>query len=160
MAWGRVARSVSAVALGIVALDQATKAIMVAWIGPDAGSHRFEVAGRLLAFEYVENTGAAFGMLAGRIWLVSVLAIVVAVGFLLGFRRELPGNALLRTSVAAVLGGAIGNLVDRLRLGYVVDFIAVGTFPRFNVADSAVTIGIVLLMAVVVLDETRQERPT
>jgi len=148
----------AAVAIVIMVLDQATKAMMVAWIGPDSGRHRVEFAGSLLAFEYVENSGAAFGLFAGRIWLVSVLAMVVAAGFLAGFRKELPGNLLLRVGVAAVVGGAIGNLVDRIRLGYVVDFIAVGTFPRFNVADSAITIGIVLLLVCMLIDELRPEQ--
>jgi signal peptidase II len=130
----------------LVLVDQLTKAVATRWLGPGATSGRFDVAGDSIGFEYVRNTGVAFGLLQGRPWLVSVLAIVVLIVFLGAFWRELPRHRLLQYAVGAILGGALGNLIDRFRLGYVVDFIAVGSFPRFNIADSAVTIGLVLLV--------------
>lgn len=152
-----VAWSIGAIAFLAVVVDQVTKALIVAWIGPDQDTHRWEVAGRLFAFQYVENTGAAFGILAGRIWLLSILALVVAVGFLAAFWKELPFNGILRWSVGLILGGAIGNLVDRVRLGHVVDFIAVGDWPKFNIADSAITLGLMLMAITAFREDHNQE---
>jgi signal peptidase II len=145
--------AMAVVCLFVIIVDQVAKAGIVAWIGPGQQSHRWELAGRLLALEYVENTGAAFGILAGRVWLLSVMAIVVGCGFLVAFRKELPENRLLQVGIGLILGGAIGNLIDRLRLGHVVDFIAAGTFPKFNVADSAISIGLALLAVAVFRDD-------
>jgi signal peptidase II len=137
--------TVVAVLAGVLAADQVVKRLVVDWLGPEAATHRQDVIGSWLAFEYVENTGAAFGILAGRTWLLSVAAVLIVSWFVWAYGRSLPGFWMMQVAVGLVLGGAIGNLVDRIRLGYVVDFIAVGTWPRFNVADSAITIGLVLL---------------
>jgi signal peptidase II len=157
VSWGAVGIVVLAVIVSIVALDQMTKAVIVDWIGPGSSESRINLLGTWLAFEYVQNTGAAFGILKGRTWLLSVLALLVASGFVAMFWKHLPYDRLLRFSVALVIGGAIGNLVDRVRLGYVVDFVAVGTLPRFNLADSAITIGLVLLAWTVLRYDGQQE---
>jgi len=147
------------IALGVIVLDQATKQAIVEWIGTGAVENRWEFAGRVLAFEYVENTGVAFGMLAGRPGLVSIFAIAVAALLLvvLGalLRADLSRSPVMQAAVGAVLGGAIGNLIDRLRVGYVIDFIAVGAWPKFNIADSAITVGV----AVMVIALLRDDRP-
>jgi len=158
--WTRVATHISAIMVAVVVLDQMTKMLVVAWIGPDQPSHRWEIAGPWLAFEYIENTGAAFGMLAGRVWLLSILAIVVAAGFVLVFRSSLPHSAWLRLSLGLVIGGGIGNFLDRLRLGYVIDFLAIGIWPKFNLADSAITIGLVVLALIALREETSREHIT
>ena len=129
----------------VIGLDQVTKTVVSDAWGPGAGSHRFELLGSLLAFEYIENTGAAFGVFAGQGILLTLVAGAI-VGILIW--RYLSGgrsSPMLAVSMGLLVGGAVGNLIDRVRLGYVVDFVAVGTFPRFNAADSAVTIGVLLL---------------
>lgn len=145
ISWSSVAGVVALVVLVVVIADQTSKWVIVRWLGPDSSTHRWELAGNLLAFEYVENTGAAFGILAGRVWLLLVLALLAGLGFLIVFWNDLRFNALLRFGIGLVLGGAAGNLLDRVRLGYVVDFMAAGTWPKFNVADSSITIGLILL---------------
>lgn len=155
-----MATHIGAIMVLVVILDQVSKTLVAAWIGPDQPFQRREVAGRWLAFEYIENTGAAFGILAGRVWLLSILAIVVAVGFLLAFRSSLPHSAWLRLSFGLVTGGGIGNFLDRLRLGYVIDFLAVGTWPKFNLADSAITIGLAVLALTALREETSREHRT
>jgi signal peptidase II len=109
------------------------------------------------------NTGAAFSFLrdAGgwQRWLFSVLALAVSVA-LLQWLRRLPRRAnLLASALACILAGALGNLLDRLRLGYVIDFIQVHWrehyFPAFNVADSAITIGAGLLLLDALLGDRR-----
>jgi len=136
-------------AAAIVAADQLTKAIILARLAP---GERLEVTGffnLVLAF----NKGAAFSLLAQAPgWQTPVLvAIALAAAAILSalIVRNLH-KRLLCTGLALVLGGALGNLVDRLRLGHVVDFIdlhAAGWhWPAFNVADSAITVGAVLLI--------------
>ena len=134
-----------ALAAVVVALDQTLKAIVVAALGPDQSDHRIEVLGAILALEYVENTGAAFGALRGQGGLLSALALLT-VGALIAYYRTLATPSRpITLALGLLLGGAMGNLADRLRLGYVVDFVAVGVWPKFNLADAAITVGVVLL---------------
>ena len=100
------------------------------------------------------NTGAAFSFLAGasgwQRWLFALIAIVVSAVLVVWLKRLKPGETWLAAALALVLGGALGNLVDRVLLGHVVDFILVHWqhrwyFPAFNVADTAITLGAILL---------------
>lgn len=138
-------------------VDQVVKWAMTAWIGPDASHHRVEVLGRFVAFEYVENSGAAFGIFAGQPVLLAVGAVLATALFIGLMRTTLRAHPLVPIAVGLVLGGAIGNLLDRIRLGHVVDFVAVGTYPRFNVADSAITVGLILLAWMAFRDDTATE---
>ena len=108
----------------------------------------------LLNITRIHNTGAAFSFLAGAAgwqrWLFTALAITVSVALLVWLRRIDRESRVLASAVALILGGALGNLIDRLRLGHVIDFIQVHWgehyFPAFNVADSAITVGAALLL--------------
>ncbi len=155
-----VTQRVAAIAIVVVVIDQVAKALMVGWIGPDQPYQRWELAGPWLAFEYLENTGAAFGILAGRVWLLSVLALLVGFGFLLAFRKDLPHSPALRLSIGLVIGGGLANFLDRVRLGYVIDFLAVGAWPKFNVADTAITIGLAVLAMTALRDDFSRENRT
>lgn len=94
---------------------------------------------------YVENTGAAFGMLQGNTWfLILTSALVSAVVAYLIWKIK-PENRYVKISLALILGGALGNLVDRVLLGYVVDFLDFRIWPVFNIADSCVVVGAILL---------------
>lgn len=114
-------------------------------------------------FSYAENTGAAFGFLAGQQgWLrrgFFILVSIVALGLIYSLYRRVPDDKrLLQFALAAVVGGAIGNLIDRLRYGYVVDFIdwyatiggQVKHWPTFNIADVFVSCGVTLLIVLIV----------
>jgi signal peptidase II len=115
----------------------------------------------------LHNTGAAFSFLSGasgwQNWLFAGAAVVVSVG-VLGWLTRLPrtGKTALALGLALLLGGAIGNLVDRVLYGYVVDFILLHyrgwSYPAFNVADSAITCGVVLLLFDGLVLERRQQR--
>ena len=102
-----------------------------------------------LQFIYVRNTGVAFSLFQHQ-GLLSVLVVLVMAGVVVTFTRYLPRDVLLlQISMGLILGGAVSNLIDRLRLGYVVDFIAahVGDhyWPMFNVADSCIVVGVAIL---------------
>ncbi len=107
-----------------------------------------------LNFRLVHNTGAAFSFLAGaggwQRWLLIAIAILVVVVLVAILRRLKPGAHWTAIALALILGGALGNLIDRIRLGYVVDFIGVHWgnlyWPYFNLADSAISIGAVMLI--------------
>ncbi len=149
-----------AVAGLVILADQASKLAVVHWLGPDATNHRVEILGRALAFQYLENTGAAFGVLDRQGTFLTVLAGVVVAALLGYYLRSGRTSVLLALSLGLVSGGALGNVIDRVRLGYVVDFVAVGIWPKFNVADSAVTVGVVLLAWVLMREpELTNERP-
>lgn len=128
--------------------DQVTKALVVAAVPFGA---RYDVIGDLAQLWHVRNEGAAFSILPGAIWLfvpVTLAAIVMVIHFHRTLRARGPW---IQVILGAILAGALGNLTDRLRLGYVVDFVSLGVgdvrFPTFNVADSAVVLGIGALVA-------------
>jgi signal peptidase II len=138
--------------LSVAGLDQATKAVLVRSIDV----HVFvPLVDGLLSLSHVRNRGAAFGLLSDwdlpqQPWLLSLLSVAALIAIAVYFARMPTAARLPRLALALVLGGAIGNLVDRVRLGYVVDFIHVywreHQWPDFNVADSAITIGVTLLV--------------
>ena len=133
-------------ALGICAADQFTKYLTVANI-PLFG--HVPVFPGVVGLTYAQNTGAAFSALEGMQWLfVLVFAILTALLVLEYFKKPLPFTKLERWCIAAVYGGGLGNVIDRVRLGYVVDMIRTEfiNFPVFNVADCFITCGCILLM--------------
>lgn len=100
---------------------------------------------RFFAIHHIRNTGMAFGLGQGRSMVFLAVALVVAV-LLVAWAAAAPKrDRLLRTTLGLLVGGALGNAIDRVRFGNVVDFVDVRFFPIFNVADSAITIGVVLL---------------
>jgi signal peptidase II len=103
------------------------------------------IVGDFFRLTYVANRGAAFGILQERTFFF-VLVGVVVIGVIIASYRYFPVNgALLNMALGLQLGGAVGNLVDRVRYGYVVDFFDVGIWPVFNVADSAIVVGVGIL---------------
>lgn len=94
----------------------------------------------------VHNTGAAFGMMSSRVYLFIVIAVVSS-GVILYFLKKRSDllNVIERVALSFILGGALGNLIDRLRLGYVIDFLDFRVWPVFNLADSFITVGAVLM---------------
>ena len=155
----RIAWTAYGFALVVVVLDQLTK-----WLMLDALSLR-EV-GRVfflppvLNFSYVENTGVSFGLFGGgeARWALTLFSLAVS-GFLAWWATRTDRRILI-SAIGLVIGGAIGNAVDRLRFGYVVDFVdfsGTGVFPWvFNVADAAITVGVVLLFVDGFLSDRRR----
>lgn len=143
-------------AFDIVVLDQLSK-----WA---ATTHLQEVLGLLPFLEliYHENIGIAFSIPITGLPLI-VLTFVLIIGGMILVHRHLPTHKIAyQISIGLILGGAIGNAIDRVRLGYVVDFISVGSFPVFNIADSAITlggIGLFLLLLLADHQNSTQKKP-
>ena len=138
--------TLSAIATVVAATDQLTKSAITSRIGPRQERFRLDLIDNLIGLEYTENHGAAFGLFAGLTPVLAVASIVVLCGLLIHFSRQ-PRPPLWETvAIGSIAGGAVGNLVDRVRLGYVVDFFSVGAWPNFNIADSAITIGVLILL--------------
>ena len=140
-----------AVAIAVIIADQLTKWAIIEWVS----LYDTVPINSFMNLTHQRNTGAAFSFLAGaggwQRWFFVVLATVVSgviAAWIWQVRRD--GPMMLAAGLALVLGGAIGNLIDRVRLGYVTDFIQVWfggwAFPSFNVADSAITVGAAFLI--------------
>ena len=116
-----------------------------------------------LSFLSHRNRGAAWGMLEGQMWLFYIVTAVVAAGIIYYFHKEAKGHKLFSVSLMLLLGGAIGNFIDRLVSGEVVDFISVlipvinYDFPIFNIADAALSIGVVTLIIHIIIDEKKNK---
>jgi len=140
------------IAAVVLALDVLTKVLAVALIEP---GHPVRIIGDTVTLTLVRNPGAAFSMATGMTWLLTIVAVAVVIGVIrMGSKLRSGWWAL---GLGLVLGGAIGNLIDRflrspgpLR-GHVVDFVSVGWWPVFNVADSGVVCGAILLVVLTVL---------
>ena len=133
-------------AVGIVAADQITKYLTVANI-PLYG--QVDGIRGLFHFTYVQNTGAAFSSFSGMQWLFALIFAVFAVFIVWEFsKKRWPFTNLERWCIVAIFAGGLGNMIDRLRFGYVVDMIEVEfmRFAVFNVADCFITCGCILLM--------------
>lgn len=105
---------------------------------------------------YWKNTGAAFGMFQNLSGVFTVLSFIVS-GVILYYYPQIPRQDwLIRLAMALLLGGAVGNLIDRLTLGYVTDFVSVGDFPVFNIADASISTGVVVLFIGMWLQERRK----
>ncbi len=139
-----------ALALAVIALDQYTKALASSLL--DYGRPVEVFFWFDLTLQH--NTGAAFSFLSGaggwQRWFFSGIAVVISLGLIIWLYRMPRNQVMLALSLGLILGGAIGNLWDRLALGYVVDFISVHYagryFPAFNIADSAITAGAGLML--------------
>ena len=133
-------------ALGIVAIDQYTKYLTVANIA--LGGHTEAVPG-LFSFTYVQNTGAAWSSFEGMLWLFVLIFVLFTAAIIWEFSKKRWGFTMFeRWLIIAVYGGGMGNIIDRIRLGYVVDMINLDfmEFPVFNVADCFITCGCILLL--------------
>ena len=133
-------------AFGIVGLDQLTKYLTIANIPLFSD---VEFIPKVLGFTYVRNTGAAFSMLQGQRWLfVAIFALLTVLLILEYFKSPLPFTKLERWCIAAIYGGGLGNVIDRVFRGYVVDMLETKfmDFPVFNVADCFITCGCILLL--------------
>lgn len=130
----------------VIILDQISKAWIWRALGPTEGTS-VPLVGSWLSLTLVKNNGVAFGLFQNIPYFFTVTSVLISIGAILFYRYQLPNNRpWVQLSIGLIVGGAIGNIIDRLRLGFVIDFVHIGWFPGiFNLADSAITIGVIML---------------
>lgn len=143
--------------VGGVALDQVSKLLVVHFM---EWKESVPLIPNVLHFTYIHNRGAAFGSMTDKRWLFMIISTVAIVGlgiYLFRFCRKSP--RLTQIALAMIIAGGIGNMIDRVRLGYVIDFIDFCAFPFwtwiFNVADALVVVGCGLVFLSMVLEEVK-----
>jgi len=147
----------------VIAFDQWTKALVVKNLGPPEIGPTIPLIGDYLTLHYIRNSGAAFGLLANNIALVGLIIVAVVVVSYLYLRMLNSGPLFHKLVFGMIIGGALGNLIDRARhSGYVVDFIffripQIGfRFALFNIADASISVGVFLLLLIVLLGGLRR----
>lgn len=150
-----------ALAFFVILIDQWTKWLVV---------KNMELGERLVVWDpwfallSHRNRGAAWGMLQGQMWFFTIVTIAVIIGVIYFYHKEANGKPLMQASLMLLLGGAIGNFIDRIFRGEVVDFFDVlipvinYDFPIFNIADAALTIAVILLFIVVLFEKDEKEQ--
>ncbi|MBQ3528083.1 MAG: signal peptidase II [Clostridia bacterium] len=158
--------------IAVVLLDQISKIIVVNTIEP---YEVIPVIKNVLNFTYIENRGAAFGMLSEQRWIFMIISVVAIVAIFLFIWKEKPRSMWIKTCLGAIVGGGIGNMIDRVFRGSVVDFIeadfvqyphpsfeggfklTMTDFPIFNVADCFITVGCAVLVVYLIFFELPRE---
>ena len=140
--------------IGSVLLDQISKILVYNFL--DREEPLYIIKG-VLRFTYVENDGAAFGMLGDHRWVFMILSTIGIAAVLVYMWKFRPESKLACTALSFIVGGGIGNMIDRIRLGYVIDFIDFCAFPKlwmwvFNIADSFVCVGAGMMIFYLIMD--------
>lgn len=145
----------------VIVLDQVTKWLVVKNM---ALGEKISIAEPYLGLLSHRNRGAAWGMLEGQMWLFYIVTVAVAGGIIYYFHKEAKGQPLFGFGLMFLLGGAIGNFIDRVWRKEVVDFVDVMIpvinydFPIFNVADAALTVGVVIIIIHIIMDEKKNKK--
>ena len=147
----------------VVLADQLTKQLVVHFLDR---SEPFDVISGIFRFTYVENRGAAFGMLDDKRWIFMVVSSIAIVALLVYMSKFAPPSKMLKIGLSFIVGGGIGNMIDRVAYGYVVDFLDFCAFPNlwkwmFNVADACVCVGAAMVAVYLIADiikESKKER--
>lgn len=135
-----------ALALLVIVGDQLSKIAIVATLGPEPYTQRISLGPAWLNLVYSQNTGVAFGLFQQMPLLFLFTAILITIVVLYAYHAYLPNHVpWVQLAMGLILGGAVGNIIDRVRLGWVVDFISIGWWPVFNLADSAIVVGVIAL---------------
>jgi signal peptidase II len=147
--------SLASVALAAAGADQLTKAIVTSRLGVDESVH---VVGPL-SIHHVQNSGIAFGLFASATSLVILLTGTAVVWMLYFFARSGSRHPVLPVALGLVIGGSLSNLVDRVRLGHVTDFLDFKFWPAFNLADTFIVVGVAILLLTLVAADRKASRP-
>jgi signal peptidase II len=144
------------VTAAIVVVDQLSKRLIEVALPLNQSCAPIDSLAHLFRITHVSNTGAAFGLFPSGSLLFTIVAIAVAAVIVVYNFRLPANNRMFRFALGLQLGGAMGNLIDRFRLGHVTDFLDFGPWPVFNVADTSIVAGVIVL-ALLLLVEQRQE---
>ncbi len=137
------------ISLLLIAADQISKIMISSGI---SGNARLILIPHVINIVYRKNTGAAFSILSDHVVLLGLISVIFCVGVIVFFIKRRPSHPLFCTSLTLIFAGALGNGIDRILRGYVVDFIETAfiNFPVFNIADISITIGAILLIIYVI----------
>jgi len=144
-------------AMGIIGLDQWTKAIVRANLALGEIWSPWDWLTPYARFVHWYNTGVAFGMFQNNNVFFAILISIIALVIIIYYPSLTEDDWYLRIALSLQLGGAIGNLIDRITLGHVTDFISIGDFAVFNIADASVTIGVGVMILGMWLQERKQK---
>jgi signal peptidase II len=147
--------ALAAIGFAAIAADQLTKYIVTSQLQLDEGLH---VVGPFW-IHHVQNSGIAFGLFASATAVVILLTAVAVSAMLIFFARSGARHPILPVALGLVTGGSLSNLLDRVRLGYVTDFLDLRYWPAFNLADSFIVIGVLVLLAALLAAERQPRRP-
>lgn len=147
--------ALGAIAFAAIAADQLTKHIVTGRLALDEGVH---VVGPFW-IHHVQNSGIAFGLFASATPVVILLTGLAVAWMLVFFFRSGARHPVLPVALGLVIGGSLSNLLDRVRLGYVTDFLDLRYWPAFNLADSFIVIGVLVLLGALLLAEREPRRP-
>jgi signal peptidase II len=147
------------IAAVIIGLDQYTKYLVreniQMWTGVWAPWDWIIPYARII---HIPNTGVAFGMFQNRGWIFTTLSSIIALVIIIYYPRIPQADWPLRLALGLQFSGAVGNLIDRITIGHVTDFISVGNFAIFNVADSSITVGVIVLIVGVWIQERNEKK--
>ncbi|MCD6356322.1 MAG: signal peptidase II [Anaerolineaceae bacterium] len=144
-------------AVSIIALDQWTKTLVRNSIGYGDYWSPWEWLTPYARVVHWHNTGVAFGMLQNNNVVFSILISLIAIMIIIFFPHLTQGDWFLRFALSLQLGGAVGNLIDRITIGHVTDFISIGNFAVFNLADASVTVGVGIMVIGLWLEEKKKK---
>ena len=142
----------------VFAFDQISKLWVLQTIKPIS---TMKIIPGLLSFTYVENTGAAFGIFEGQKWLLIVIVFGVIIAALWALYSNKISGKLERVCFSFIIAGGLGNVADRIRYGFVVDFLDINelfSYPMFNVADCFVVVGAILLVIVTLFEDSKKKK--
>lgn len=145
------------IAVVAIVLDQWSKGLVRQNIALGEEIYPIAFLAPFFRFTYWQNTGAAWGIFQNANIPLLILSSIISVLIIWYYHKAFDEPLIYRISMGLLLGGAVGNIVDRIQLGFVTDFIAVGRFPVFNVADSCVTVGVILMLLGLLIQEHKEK---
>jgi signal peptidase II len=159
--WSRIWITPLLIGVAVMVTDQVSKHWVERNLGAEPYQRIISLIDGWLVIVYARNTGIAFGVLRNLPQLFTITSLLITGVMIYAYAVHLPNQyRIIQVAIGLVCGGSLGNILDRLRLGYVIDFVGVGQFPIFNLADSAITIGIgVLAVCLIVIDTTPSPPP-
>ena len=141
--------------LSVLAFDQITKLLAIKYLAP---SESWPLIPGIFHLTFVENTGIAFGLFRQHQPILIGLITISLIGLLIWGSKSKSFDLPQRIGLALILGGAVGNWIDRVRLGAVIDFLDFRVWPVFNIADSAITVGVVIYMWLFLKGDKKKKR--
>lgn len=138
--------------LSVIFVDQITKYLAYVFLQPQ---NTIPVINNFFYLTYLENADAAFDILNNKPWFIIVFTAIIIIAFIFYANKRWYANTLVKIGAALIIGGAVGNLIDRIRLGYVIDFLDFDILPIFNIADIAAVAGTIIIAFMLIFKDKK-----